>query len=225
MKRHTPFALLIAAVIALLIASPLRAQDAKIDRHVPVTCPSGQFAYYNASAALWYCTATGPKVAEGGATQTSSTALAAASVTDSSTTTSGTTQNTEYTLNAVTLPANAFNANTRGIRCVTWGTGASNSNAKNYKFYFGGTAVATLTGTTDSAKAYVADLTVVRTGSNTQSGVAAITSDVGAPDALAATSGLAQTDTGPIVIAFKSANTAAAAASATGKGMVCTFLN
>lgn len=160
----------------------------------------------------------------GGATTTTA-GKPAAGLVDSTSTASGTTQNTEYTLNFVTVKGSAFNAATRGIECDTWGTSAANANAKDYKFYFGATALATLTGTTDSAKDYKAHLSVVRVGSNTQSGFAEITSDVGAPDAFAASAALAITEASDIVIAFKTTNTAAAAASATGKGMRCTFLN
>lgn len=165
------------------------------------------------------------KVALGGGSTSTLAGRLIGGLTDPSSTASGSTQNTEYTLNSITLPASAFNANTRGISCQAWGTGAGNANAKNYKFYFGTTAVTTLTGTTDNTKDYLAEMVVLRTGASTQSGFGTITSDIGAPDALAANAAIAETDTGAIVIAFKSANTAAAATSATGKGMSCAFIN
>lgn len=146
-------------------------------------------------------------------------------VTDPSSTTSGTVQNTEYTLNSLVLPASAFNANTRGIHVRAWGTTAANANAKDLKIYVGSVAVATVTGSTANGKDYVIDLTVVRTGSNTQSGVATIQIDTATSPTLGVSTAIAQTDSSTITIAVKSANTAAAAASATGKGMLLVFTN
>src|SRR5436309_2034213 len=65
---------------------------------------------------------------------------------------SGTVQNTEYVLNSVTLPANAFNANGRSVQVIAWGALAANANAKNLKIYFGATAVGTVTGSTANGK-------------------------------------------------------------------------
>jgi hypothetical protein len=58
-------------------------------------------------------------------------------LTDSASNASGTVQNTEYTLNSVTIPANAFNKNGRSVQVEAWGTLAANANAKNLKIYFG----------------------------------------------------------------------------------------
>jgi hypothetical protein len=142
---------------------------------------------------------------------------------DTTSTASGTVQSTEYTLNSVTLNATDWGA-ARGVRCIAIGTSAANANAKNLKFYFGATAVTTLTGTTDSGKDYLGEIVVLRSGASTQLGYGSVTSDVGAPDAFAVTTALAESESAAIVIAFKSANTAAAAASATGKGMYCNWL-
>lgn len=157
-------------------------------------------------------TATGPGTSVGG-------------LTDSTSTTSGTTQNTEYVLNTLTLKANAFNANGKAVTIRAWGTTAANANAKNLKVYFGTTAVATVTGSTASGKDYNISMTVVRTGSNTQSGVASIMIDTATSATMAVNGAIAETDSADIVITVKSANTAAAAASATGKGMVAEFTN
>jgi len=138
---------------------------------------------------------------------------------------SGTTQNTEYTLNSVTLPANAFNANGRAVQVIAWGTLAANANAKNLKVYFGATAVATVTGSTANGKDYYVELSVVRIGASAQSAVGYIQIDTATAGTMAVNGAVAETDTSPIVISVKSANTAAAAASATGKGMVATFGN
>lgn len=221
----------IVALLALLSsfqATPVFAQsDLIINQRQPAVCPPGSatpYAYYNVGDGKWHCTATAPVAVLGGAVS-STTGHTVAGFTDPTSTASGTTQNTEYTLNSVTVPANAFNANSRGLQCTAWGTGAANANAKNYKFYFGGTAVVTVTGSTDNAKDYLAKIVILRTGASTQAGYGEITSDIGAPDAFAVTTSLAITDTADITVAFKSANTAAAAASATGKGMSCVFLN
>lgn len=144
---------------------------------------------------------------------------------DSTSTTSGTVQNTEYTLNTVTIPANAFNANTRWIRIDFAGITAANANAKNIKLYFGATAVVTVTGSTANAKKFAGSVTIMRTGSSTQSGWGTIQVDTAVAPTLDATVALAETDTADIVIALKSANTAAADASATGYGMAVTFGN
>ena len=159
-----------------------------------------------------------------GAATTSSFGFAGG-FTDSTSTTSGTTQNTEYVLNSITLPANAFNANTRSITVHAWGTTAANGNAKNLTIYFGSTAVATVTGSTASGKDYLITAVVNRTGSGTQSGVATIQIDTGVAPALTVITTLGQTDSSSIVISVKSANTAAAAASATGKGLSVLFSN
>lgn len=148
-----------------------------------------------------------------------------AGLTDSTSNASGATQNTEYVLNSVTLPANAFNANGRSLTVIAWGTLAANANAKNLKVYFGATAVATVTGSTANGKDFYVELNVVRTGSSTQSGVGLIQIDTGTSQSLAVNGSLSETDTAAIVISVKSANTAAAAASATGKGMVAFFTN
>lgn len=149
----------------------------------------------------------------------------AAGLSDPTTNASGTTQNTEYTLNSVTLPANAFNANGRSLQVIAWGTLAANANAKNLKIYFGSTAVATITGSTANAKDFYIELVVVRTGSNTQSAVGYIQIDTGTAGTMAVNGALAEADSAAITIAVKSANTAAAAASGTGKGLVATFGN
>ncbi|HVT12814.1 MAG TPA: hypothetical protein VHE55_11150 [Fimbriimonadaceae bacterium] len=166
--------------------------------------------------------ATVGTVALGGAT---SGGKPVGGLSDPTTNASGTTQNTEYTLNSVTLPAGAFNGNGRSVRVIAWGTLAANANAKNLKVYFGGTAVATVTGSTANGKDYYIELSVVRTGSSTQSGVGRIQVDTGTSATMAANGAIAENDANAIVIAVKSANTAAAAASATGKGMAAVFTN
>lgn len=147
------------------------------------------------------------------------------SFTDASSNTSGSVQSTEYSLNSITLPANAFNATGRALRVTAWGTLAANANAKNLKIYFGSSAVATVTGSVGNGVAYFIYMTVIRTGASTQSAVATIMIDTGTAVTMAQTTATAQTDTAAIIVAVKSANTAAAATSGTGNGLVATFLN
>lgn len=142
---------------------------------------------------------------------------------DNTSTASGVVQNTEYILNSVTIPAN-FLKGARGIIIETWGTLAANANAKNLKIYFGATAVVTVTGSTASGKDYWGQATILRSGASTQTGVAGIQVDTAVAFAMAVNGAIAETDTANIVISFKSANTAAAAASATGKGMAVSIL-
>lgn len=168
--------------------------------------------------------AAGLKVALGGASTSTLAGTDVGGITDTTNATSGTVQNTEYTLNSITLPASAFNATGRGLEVVAWGTLAANANAKNVKIYFGATAVATVTGSTANAKDYLISMRCLRTGSSTQSCAATITIDTGT-SATFAVAAPTETDTAAIVIAVKSANTAAAAASASGKGLLAQFLN
>ena len=165
----------------------------------------------------------GQFIALGGGATTSPGATPG-SLTDTTNATSGTTQSTEYTLNSVTLPASALNTTGQGVEVTAWGTLAANANAKNVKIYLGGTAIATVTGSTANAKDYLVTLRCIRTGSSTQSCVASIMIDT-ATSATMAVTAATETDTGAIIIALKTANTAAAAASGTGKGMLALFLN
>ncbi len=167
----------------------------------------------------------GAKVGLGAGATATGAGGAVGGLTDSTSTTSGTVQSTEYVLNTITLKANSFNANGRAITVRAWGTTAANANAKNLKIYFGTTAVATVTGSTASGKDYNISMTVVRTGSSTQSGVASIMIDTATSATMAVNGSIAETDSADIVITVKSANTAAAAASATGKGLVAEFTN
>lgn len=145
------------------------------------------------------------------------------SLNDNTTNASGTVQNTEYVLNSVTIPAN-FLLNARGLMVETWGTTAANANAKNIKLYLGSTAVVTVTGSTASGKDYVASMTILRKGNNSQTGYGMCQVDTGQAFTMAVNNAIAETDTANIIVALKTANTAAAAASATGKGMACSLL-
>jgi hypothetical protein len=184
----------------------------------PGTVAASSAVVVDANSAL-----AGLKSALGGAATTSPGTMLGG-LTDVSNVASGTAQNTEYTLNSVTLPANAFNANGRAIRCEAWAQTAANANAKNIKVYFGATAVATVTGTTASGKDVHMELNVLRTGASTQSAQAIIQVDTGVAPTMA-TAAPTETDTAPIVVSIKSADTGAAAASATGKGLSCYFIN
>lgn len=148
--------------------------------------------------------------------------IAAAGLQDTSSTASGTVQSTEYVLNSVTIPATEF-AGARGVRCQFVGTLAANANAKTLKFYFGSTVVTTLTGDTDNGADFTSEITVFRTGQSTQTafGSIAATTTSKAP---AVTTSAVEAEGSAILIKFASINTAAAAASATGKGLYCHWL-
>lgn len=167
----------------------------------------------------------GLKVALGSGLTATATGGLVGSIADITNNASGTTQSTEYTLNSVTLPANAFNAATRSIQVVAWGQLAANANAKNLKIYFGSVAVATITGSTANAKDFYITLDVVRLALSSQSAVGSAQIDTGAAVTMATTIALTEDETAAIIIAVKSANTAAAAASATGRGMIVSFGN
>lgn len=66
-----------------------------------------------------------------------------------------------------TLPANALNANGKGVRYRIWGTLGADANNKTLKAYFAGTQVSALT-TAGNNVAFVIDVTVVRTGASAQ---------------------------------------------------------
>lgn len=148
--------------------------------------------------------------------------LMSAGLIDTSSTTSGTTQSTEYTLNSVTIPATDF-AMARGVRCQFDGTLAANANAKTLKFYFGSTVVTTLTGDTDNGADFTSEITVYRTGQSTQTAFGSISATT-TSKAPAVTTSPTEAEGSAIVIKFTSANTAAAAASGTGKGLYCAWL-
>jgi hypothetical protein len=138
---------------------------------------------------------------------------------DSSSTASGTVQNTEYTLNSVTLPGNFLKA-ARGFEIRAWGITAANANAKNIKLYLGGTSIVTVTGSTASGKHFLARGYVLRTGASTQSTSGECQVDTATSPTLLNSITAAETDSADIILSLKSANTAAAAASATGYGMI-----
>jgi len=198
-------------VVALLLAIGLahtQVSDVTISqRQLPVCNPSGltTLLAYVPLEGKWHCSSQ--------------------SLSDITSTASGTVQNTEYTLNSVTIPTGHFNVAGRSLQCRAWGTLAANANAKNLKFYFGATAVATVTGSTNSGTDYLAGLAIEKIGASAQSGYAQIAPGTGTAATYAVSAAIAEPDTAPIVISFKSANTAAAAASATGKGLVCDWVN
>lgn len=136
------------------------------------------------------------------------------------TTASGTVQNTEYTLNSVALPASLFNGARRGAVIVAAATTAANANAKNIKVYLGSTAICTITGTTASAKDVIILIVLLRTGLDAQQAMAIALVDGAVIAASSILATATEDDASALTVALKSANTAAAAASATGKGLV-----
>lgn len=146
--------------------------------------------------------------------------LLSGALVDPTSTTSNTTQGTEYTLNTVTLAAALLNSAKRGLLILAMGTTAANANAKNLKVYLGSTAIATVTGATDSGKDFLVAVLVLRTGANAQIAYALpiVAGAIVTAAAIIATA--TETEANALAVTVKSANTAAAAASATGKGLV-----
>jgi hypothetical protein len=139
---------------------------------------------------------------------------------DGSSTASGTVQNTVYPLNTVTLPAGALAKAGRGLIIAALATTAANANAKTITVKLGATAIATITASTASGKDVIIVVIVLRSGASTQIAGALAFVD-GAAVAASSILGTAAIDeTAAIDITLNSANTAAAAASATGKGLL-----
>jgi len=157
------------------------------------------------------------------------TALGAQTLIDVTSNASGTVQNTFYTLNSVTIPASGFNAATRGLHCDTWGVTAGNANNKDFRWNLAaGQFMTMITAVTLNAKNYHASIGIVRSGVSTQSAGSYIIFDSPINTTFSGMNQLttwAGTETSSMVLAFQSQNTAAAAASATGNGMLCTFMN
>lgn len=135
-------------------------------------------------------------------------------------TASGTVQNTEYSLASVTLAAGLLSRAQRGLAIVAFGTTAGNANAKNLKVFLGSTAIATVTGTTANAKDFGIIVIVLRTGASAQIAYAISIVDGALVVAATVIATATEDETTALAVTLKSANTAAAAASATGKGLV-----
>jgi len=74
----------------------------------------------------------------------------------------------EDILMTYSLPANALNANGKGIRVTVYGTIANNANAKTVKVYFGSTVIYSASMTINQAYKWTAQFTAIRTGVDTQ---------------------------------------------------------
>lgn len=133
---------------------------------------------------------------------------------------SGAVQNTVYALKTVTLPANALAKSGRGLLIAAMCTTAGNANAKDITVKLGATAIATITGSTANAKDVIILVFVVRTGASTQQAFALCFVDgaIVAASSIGATAAI--DETAAIDVTLNSANTAAAAASATGKALI-----
>jgi len=74
----------------------------------------------------------------------------------------------EDTLMSYTLPANAMDANGRGVRVTAWGSTANNANAKTLKLYFGAAVLGSIASTANQASSWRFVSEVLRTGAATQ---------------------------------------------------------
>jgi hypothetical protein len=127
---------------------------------------------------------------------------------------SGTTQSTFYPLSSITIPANALSVNGKGFDFMFAATTAANANAKDFRLHFGAATTTLVTGSTASGKPVVVFGSIYRTGAGAQVVVAEITIDT--TSATVVTTAAAD-ETTAWTFSLESQNTAAAAASATGK--------
>jgi hypothetical protein len=145
------------------------------------------------------------------------------SITDITQNTSGTVQSTFYTLNSCAIPANVLSANGKGFSFMFAGTTSANANAKSFQLSFGGVTVTLTTGNTGNAQPFTVYGSVVRSAAGAQIVVAEIVIGTASPVPVVTTT--AADETTAWTFALQSANTAAAAASATGKLGQVTFQN
>lgn len=142
---------------------------------------------------------------------------------DVSTTTSGSVQNTRYTLNSVTVPANAFGTNGQAMTMEAWGNFAVNANNKDIFITYAAIDLI-VASTTLSGSAYYVRAVITRVGANTQRVMTLIIAGTTVLSTSAITP-IAAPDTISNVWTIQTRNTAAAATSGTGLGMLVTFAN
>lgn len=121
-----------------------------------------------------------------------------------------------------TLPANALNANGKGVRVTIWGTVGANANSKTIKAYFAGTQVAAQT-TTANAAGWVITATILRTGASAQLGGATVLVDLLAAGRAQTTTPAGDT-TASIIIKFTGQNGSAVANDVVFRGAVVEYL-
>lgn len=97
-----------------------------------------------------------------------------------------------------TLPANSLIVNGKSLRLLIRGTTAANANNKTINLKFGSTTIALLSAVASNAKDFYADVSIYRTGSNTQQIVVDGYANAAFMNALSVTS--AQTETATIAI-------------------------
>jgi hypothetical protein len=150
--------------------------------------------------------------------------LIAGAFIDPVSTASGTVQSTVYDLNNVTVPANFLSRGGRGLKITAFGTTAANANAKDLAILVGGVTVASVTGSTANAKDFVFEVTILRTGKDTQVAYSKLIVDGALVAASCGITTEAIDEDAAAIVKLTAANTAAAAASATGKGLVVELL-
>jgi len=128
---------------------------------------------------------------------------------------SGTVQNTFYPLNTLTAFANLLSANGAGIEFEFAGTLAANANSKDFRLVLGATNITLVTGNTGNGVPFKVYGTMYRTGVGAQIVTAEIQIANTVVGQIVQTTALDETTVLTIVV--QSQNTAAAAASATGK--------
>lgn len=146
--------------------------------------------------------------------------LLAGSLIDSTSVVGASVQSTDNLLNTVTLDSQILNRVGRGVMISAWGTTAANINAKTIKLIVGSTAIATLSGSTASAKDFQIFAFLVTDASNSQRGFAWVVVDGAMVAASSINFTATETATSTLAVKTTGNNTAAAASAATGKGLV-----
>jgi hypothetical protein len=133
---------------------------------------------------------------------------------------SGTVQSTVYPLLTAALPADFLSTAKRGLIIAAALTTAGNANAKDITVKLGATALCTITGTTANAKSVIVVVFVVRTAVDAQLAFALAFVDGAIVAASSIIATATEDESTALSVTVNSANTAAAAASATGKALI-----
>lgn len=141
------------------------------------------------------------------------------SIADATSVVGAVTQNTDNTLNTLTLDAAMLGRVGRGVFIAGWGTTAANGNTKDIKLFLGATAICTLTDITNSGDDWLLGAVLLSNGTNTQIGYCIGILD-GATN-VGANVMFTATENAQVAIAVKTTgnNNSAAASAATGKGL------
>lgn len=148
--------------------------------------------------------------------------MLAGALTDPSSVIGASLQNTDNTLNTVSLDDEMLALRGRGLLINAWGTFAANANTKDIKLKFGGTTICVITDNTGNATDWAFNVVLVEDGVDTQRGNCWATV-AGALVAASSVNFTATVDANvTTAIITTGDNNSAAASAATGKGLVVT---